>query len=250
MNKLKCTVSYDGTNFSGYQIQPKNRTVQGEIEKALKRMHKGNEIRIQSSGRTDKGVHAKRQVFHFDTELTIPSYRWKKALNTLLPSDMKIVAVEEVSEGFHARYDAIEKEYRYFILNTKEPDIFKRNYTHFEPNVINIEKLQAACKKFEGTHDFTSFCSAKTTIKGSRVRTLHEVSCHKQEDIIMVILRGDGFLYHMARIIVSVLLDVAKGKLSMSEIDTLFSVKNREYAGMTIPPEGLYLWEVKYEEDN
>lgn len=250
MNKLKCTVSYDGTNFSGFQIQPNKRTIQAEIEAALQRMHKGETIRIQASGRTDKGVHAKRQVFHFETTLDILTWRWKKALNALLPTDIRIIDVEIVSAEFHARFDAVEKEYRYFILNRNEPDLFKRQYTYFESDLIDMEKLQTACKKFEGTHDFTSFCSAKTTIKGSRVRTLYEVSCQKQDDLIVIILRGDGFLYHMARIIVSVLLDVAKGNLSLTDIDTLFSVKNREYVGVTIPPEGLYLWDVIYEKDN
>lgn len=249
MNKLKCTISYDGTNFSGFQIQPRKRTVQFEIEAALQRMHKGESIRIQSSGRTDKGVHAKRQVIHFETMLDIPDDRWKIALNTLLPKDIFIQEVENVPSTFHARYDALEKEYRYFILNRQEYDPFQRNYTHFDPFEIDMDRLQQACKKFEGTHDFTSFCSAKTTIKGSRIRTLYEVSCHKQGEMIELIFRGNGFLYHMVRIIVSVLIDVAKGKLEIQEIDTLFAKKDRENVGITIPPEGLYLWDVVYDEN-
>lgn len=247
MVKIKCTISYDGTNFSGFQIQPNKRTIQAEIEAALQRMHKGEHIRIQSSGRTDKGVHARWQVIHFETMLDIPPANWKKALNTLLPRDIAIRQVEVVPATFHARFDAIEKEYRYFVLNTDEPDVFKRNYTYFDTAYIDVEKMQEACKIFEGTHDFTSFCSAKATVKGSKVRTLHEVQCKKEEDTIEFILRGNGFLYHMARIIVSVLLDVGKGIINIEDIDQMFARKDREYVGMTIPPEGLYLWNVIYE---
>jgi len=247
MNKLKCTMSYDGTNFSGFQIQPEKRTIQSEVEAALTRMHKGQPIRVHSSGRTDKGVHAKRQVIHFETPLDIPNERWKKALNALLPADIMMLQVEHVPTTFHARYDAIEKEYRYFITNTKERNIFQRHYMYFDPTKMDMEKLKQACKKFEGTHDFTSFCSARTTIKGSKVRTLYEVKAYKQDNIIEIIFRGNGFLYNMVRIIVGVLLDVAKGKLELEAIDTLFAEKNRENVGVTIPPEGLYLWNVIYE---
>lgn len=246
MQKLMCTLSYDGTNFSGFQIQPNKRTVQREIEAALERMHKGIAIRIQSSGRTDKGVHAKKQVIHFETELYIEPTRWKKALNVLLPDDIMIHDVHVVPNTFHARFDAKEKEYRYFVLNRSERDLFQRNFTHFDGATFDIEKMQQACQKFVGTHDFTSFCSARATIKGDRVRTLYEVSCERDGDMIVLILRGNGFLYHMVRIIVGVLLDIGKGKLEVEAIDQLFAEKDRQAVGVTIPPEGLYLWNVRY----
>src|SRR5690625_938507 len=197
MTKVKCTISYDGTNFSGFQIQPNKRTIQYELEAALQRMHKGEHIRIQSSGRTDKGVHAKRQVIHFETTLEITPANWKKALNVLLPSDIVIRQLDIVPVTFHARYDAIEKEYRYFVLNTSEPDVFRRNYTYFDPYHIDMEKMQAACKRFEGTHDFTSFCSAKVTIKVTKVRTLYEVSYNKHINKIEFVYIGNSFLYYM-----------------------------------------------------
>ena len=240
-------MSYDGTNFSGFQIQPEKRTIQSEVEAALTRMHKGQPIRIHSSGRTDKGVHAKRQVIHFETPLDISNERWTKALNALLPADIMMLQVEHVPHTFHARYDVIEKEYRYFITNTKERDIFQRHYMYFDSAEMDMGKLKQACKKFEVIHDFTSFCSARTSIKGSKVRSLYEVSANKQENTIEIIFRGNGFLYNMVRIIVGVLLDVAKGKLELEAIDTLFAEKNRENVGVTIPPEGLYLWNVIYE---
>lgn len=250
MEKLKCIVSYDGSQFSGFQIQPHKRTVQAELEKALKRMHKGQAIRIHSSGRTDKGVHARGQVFHFETPLHIPAVRWEKALQALLPNDIEIIEVTSVSASFHARFDAVEKEYRYYILNRDKRDVFTRNYMYFERDKLNMEKLVAACKEFEGTHDFTTFSSARASVKGSRVRTLHEVNATKTDDVIEIIFRGDGFLYHMVRIITGVILDVAKGKLMPSDIESLFAVKNREKVGMTMPPEGLYLWHVTYKEND
>lgn len=250
MEKLKCIVSYDGSQFSGFQIQPHKRTVQAEVEEALKRMHKGQAIRIHSSGRTDKGVHARGQVFHFETSLHIPAARWKKALQALLPNDIEIIEVTSVSASFHARFDAVEKEYRYYILNRDKRDVFTRNYMYFERDKLNMEKLVAACKQFEGTHDFTTFSSARASVKGSRVRTLHEVNATKTDDVIEIIFRGDGFLYHMVRIITGVILDVAKGKLMPSDIESLFKAKNREKVGMTMPPEGLYLWHVTYKEND
>ncbi|MEJ8778426.1 tRNA pseudouridine(38-40) synthase TruA [Pseudogracilibacillus sp. ICA-222130] len=247
MQKIKCTFSYDGTNFSGSQIQPNKRTVQAEMEKALSKMHKGNPVRLYPSGRTDSGVHAKGQVAHFDTTLQMPSENWKKALNALLPNDLFVVHVEEVATNFHAQFDAVEKEYRYIVLNKKERDVFKRNYTYYYPYPLQIKKIQQACKLFEGTHDFTSFCSARSTVKGSKVRTLYEVRCEENNGEITFILRGNGFLYNMVRIIVGVLLEVGSGKTTEEDIEQMFAAKDRTFAGKTAPPEGLYLWHVKYE---
>src|SRR5690625_2149790 len=207
MQKLKCTVSYDGTFFSGFQIQPNKRTVQQEIENAIMQIHNGEKIRIYSSGRTDTGVHARGQVFHFETNLTIPESNWKKAFNAILPNDIYMKQVERVPMSFHARFDATQKEYRYFVLNSKEPDVFKRNLTHHDPWENDIDAILVACEAFKGTHDFTSFCSARTTVKGSKVRTLSEVSCKREGNELQFILKGDGFLYNMARIIVGVLLE-------------------------------------------
>src|SRR5690625_3124165 len=247
MQKLKCTISYDGTNFSGYQIQPNKRTVQAEIEQAIKQIHKGKHIRTYASGRTDTGVHARGQVFHFTPELDIPTANWKKAFNAILPKEIYVKKIEKVSPDFHAQFDAIEKEYRYFVLNSKERDVFRRNFTYFYPFNIDVAKVQAACKMFEGTHDFTSFCSARTTVKGSKVRTLYEVSCNRIEDEILFILRGNSFLYNMVRIIVGVLLEVGSGNISLHDIETMFLKKDRSVAGKTLPSSGLFLWEVTYQ---
>src|SRR5699024_3797724 len=152
--------------------------------------------------------------------------------------------------SFHSRFDAVKKEYRYHILNRDKRDVFTRNYMYFERDQLNMEKLVAACKQFEGTHDFTTFSSARASVKGSRVRTLHEVSATKPDDVIEIIFRGDGYLYNMIRISTGEILDVAIGKLMPSDIESLFKAKNREKVGMTMPPEGLYLWHVTYKEND
>lgn len=246
MEKVKCIISYDGSQFSGFQIQPKKRTVQGALEKALTTMHKGAHVRIQASGRTDAGVHAKRQTIHFETPYSIPKANWKQALNTLLPGDLFVQDVSFVRNSFHARYDVMEKEYRYYVWNEKEPDVFKQNYAyHFRYN-IDMAAVQEACSYIEGTHDFTTFSSAKATTKGSKVRTLFQVTCEKQGSEVEFIFRGSGFLYNMVRIIVGVLLDVGQGRRKPEDITALLGKKDRQLVGETVPPQGLYLWNVKY----
>ncbi|WP_085993655.1 tRNA pseudouridine(38-40) synthase TruA [Oceanobacillus senegalensis] len=246
MERLKCTLQYDGSSFYGFQIQPDKRTIQGEMEKVLTRMHKGQVTRIVGSGRTDAGVHAMGQVIHFDSFHTIPELNWQKALNTQLPDDIYIDKVEKVSTDFHARYDAVEKEYHYYVLNDHIPDIFKRNYMYHFPYPLNIEQINAACRYLEGTHDFTTFSSPKATVKGNKVRTIYHASCKKNGTIIEFIFRGSGFLYNMVRIMVGVLLDVGQGKRSPSDILDLIEKKDRRFAGKTIDPQGLYLWQVQY----
>lgn len=250
MKKIKCTISYDGSRFSGFQIQPKQRTVHGELERALKKMHKGEHIRIQASGRTDAGVHAKEQVIHFTSPFNLPEENWEKALNTLLPKDLYVHKAESVPMTFHARYDAVSKEYRYFVLNKQEVDVFQQNYVYQFPYPLNILRIQEACTYFEGKHDFTTFSSAKTTIKGEKIRTLYDVRCTQEEKCLMFTFRGDGFLYHMIRTIVGVLLDIGQGRLEADTIPGLFASRDRQKIGATIPSQGLYLWKVLYDEED
>src|SRR5699024_9938046 len=200
MQRIKCIFSYDGSEFSGSQVQPNKRTVQSEFEAVLAKMHKGKYVRLYSSGRTDSGVHAKGQVAHFDTDLTMPTANWQKALNALLPDDIYVHEVAIVQADFHAQFNAIEKEYRYFVDNTKARDVFKRKFIYNYPFALDKDKIKSACQLFEGTHDFTSFCSAKSTIKGSKIRTLYEVRLDVTGDELVFVLRGDGFLYNMVRI--------------------------------------------------
>lgn len=164
--KVKCTVSYDGTHFKGYQVQPGQRTVQTEIESALARMHKQDElIPIVASGRTDSGVHAKGQVIHFDTPLAIPMERWPFALNSLLPDDIRVLKAEEVDESFHARFSVVSKEYRYKVSTETHQNVFTRQYACHFPYRLDADKMREAAGHLIGIHDFTSFCAANTEVQ-------------------------------------------------------------------------------------
>lgn len=239
-------ISYDGKAFSGYQVQPNGRTVQEAFEQALSKMHKGSSIRVTASGRTDAGVHAQGQVLHFDTNLTIPDENWQRALNALLPEDIFVRYAEEVAADFHARYDVVEKEYRYVILASAQPILFERHYSYHVSKPIDVEAIQAACKLVEGKHDFTSFCATKTGVKGDKTRTIYQAMCWKEADKLIFSFRGSGFLYNMVRILVGTLLDVGYKKNLPSDIVKIIDAKDRGAAGKTAPPQGLFLWNVVY----
>jgi tRNA pseudouridine38-40 synthase len=245
MSRIKIIVSYDGAAFSGYQVQPNKRTVQLELENALKKMHKGNAIKVISSGRTDAGVHAIGQVCHFDTDLSIPNEAWVKALNALLPEDIYVSHAQVVSTDFHARFSTTAKEYRYKILTGKHRDVFQRNYMYHYPYELNFKAMQDAAAYCIGTHDFSSFCAANTDVK-DKVRTIFSIDLQKQGNEIILVFKGNGFLYNMVRILVGTLLEVGNGKIEVSEIISIIKSKNRANAGKTAPAQGLYLWEVFY----
>ena len=245
MIRYKCTIAYDGTNFAGYQVQPGKRTVQLELEKVLTTMHKGKEVRVSASGRTDAGVHAKGQVVHFDSSLDLPPDRWKKALGTMLPADIAIVDIEKMDAEFHARYNAIRKEYRYRILLSDTKDPFLRNYTYHYPYKLDLDLMKKATEYLKGTHDFTSFCSAKTEVV-DKVRTVESIDFIKEENQLVICFVGEGFLYNMVRILVGTLLDVGIGKRRPEEMKEILTANDRTKAGRTAPGHGLYLWKVEY----
>ncbi|WP_163539077.1 tRNA pseudouridine(38-40) synthase TruA [Gracilibacillus sp. YIM 98692] len=247
--RLKVVVCYDGTLFSGYQVQPNARTVQGEIERVLKKMHKGESIRIHASGRTDQGVHAMGQVFHFDSVLKIPPKNWERALNTMLPDDIQVQSVQRVSDDFHARFDVEEKEYRYMLYHQQTLNVFQRNYACFVLETLNIEEMRKACRYLIGTHDFSSFCAANSTVKGDKVRTIIEASIECENNKIQFSIKGTGFLYNMVRIIVGTLIEIGKGNRQPYDMQTIMQAKDRTYADKTAPSQGLYLWEVIYEKN-
>lgn len=245
MNRYKCIISYDGTGFFGYQVQPNKRTVQSVLEAVLAKMHKGNVVRVFASGRTDAGVHAKGQVIHFDSPLSIPAERWLPALNTQLPGDVVILSVEKVSSTFHARFDAAGKEYRYFLHLSSNRDPFMRNYAYQFPYFLDVEAMKEASQYLLGTYDFTSFCSAKTEIE-DKVRTIQEINFLKDGEILTLQFAGNGFLYNMVRIIVGTLLEVGSGKRKPADMAEILEKKDRRLAGKTAPAHGLYLWKVFY----
>lgn len=250
MVRYKATIAYDGTDFAGFQIQPNARTVQGEIEKALKTIHKNTPVRIHPAGRTDSGVHAKAMVFHFDFLKSIPQEGVFKALNVLTPSDITLNALERVTDAYHARYHALKKTYTFRIDNNHLPNPFTRNYVFHHPYPLNRDRAEQALEYLIGTHDFTSFCSAKTD-KEDKVRTVYEASVSVNEETKewLFTFTGDGFLYHMIRIIMGTLLPIADGRNEPVRMQEILKATDREAAGQTIASNGLWLEKIYYEMD-
>ncbi|PMC34134.1 tRNA pseudouridine(38-40) synthase TruA [Bacillus sp. UMB0899] len=244
--RVKCIVSYDGTRFSGYQVQPNKRTVQSEIEAVLTKLHKGQPIKIHASGRTDAYVHAVGQVIHFDTNLMIPPEKWPYALNSLLPNDIVILEAEYVADHFHSRYDVRKKEYRYKLSTQKMPDVFKRDYSYHFPYKLDVEMMRKACHHLCGTHDFTSFCVAKTEVV-DKVRTIYSIDIIEEETDLIFCFTGNGFLYNMVRILMGTLLEIGQGKKTPDQIPAILEGKDRSLSGKTAPGHGLYLWKVYYD---
>lgn len=247
MRRFKAVVAYDGTDYSGFQRQPNEVTIQGEIEAALYRLT-GEPISIVGSGRTDAGVHARAQVFHFDTGSSIPVEKWAYVLNHFLPPSIIIRSVEEVHQGFHARFDVKAKEYRYFIDNGIVPDVFRHRYADHIRTPLDDRKMNEAARYLQGEHDFTSFCSAKAFVE-DKVRTLFDCRVERDGDWITIICRGNGFLYNMVRIIAGTLVEVGQGKRKPEDLPHILRARDREQAGKTAPAKGLTMWEVWYDQE-
>jgi tRNA pseudouridine38-40 synthase len=246
MPRYKSIISYDGSGFSGYQVQPNKRTVQSVLESVLTKMHKGETVKVSGSGRTDAGVHAKGQVIHFDSPLMIPEDKWEKALNSLLPEDISVSSVVSVDESFHARFHALGKEYRYVLHLSSKRDPLQRKFAYHYPYRLNLDAMEQASKFFLGTHDFTSFCAAKTEVE-DKVRTIESIDFTRVDELLTIRFVGNGFLYNMVRILVGTLLEVGSGERSPEDIPIILAHKDRRVSGKTAPAHGLYLWEVFYE---
>ena len=248
MVRYKAIIAYDGTNFNGFQKQPNGRTVQEEVEKTLQKMANGKEITVFGSGRTDAGVHAIGQVIHFDYLEERPLDRMRFALDTQSPEDIAVRQVEIVSEEFHARYLVKEKTYQFRVDIGKPRSPFRRHYASYYPYPLDLEKIQRALPDLLGTHDFTSFCASGSSIE-DKVRTIYEAKMEVNEtkDELLFTFRGNGFLYKMIRILVGTLLKIGNGRLPEDSIPAIIAKKDRNAAGPTAHPEGLYLYEVKYE---
>ncbi|MDW0110023.1 tRNA pseudouridine(38-40) synthase TruA [Sporosarcina aquimarina] len=248
MMRIKATVAYDGTNFSGYQSQPNMRTVQSDIDKALRKMHKDDTIHSVASGRTDAGVHAFGQVIHFDTPLSITEESWVTALNVLLPKDIRILTAKQVSDEFHARYSAKGKTYQYRWSRKPIHSPFERNYSvHLGKWNPDIERMKEGAVRLLGTHDFTSFCSAKTATS-SKVRTIRSLEINEEGHELVLTIEGDGFLYNMVRTIAGVLYAVGIGWDEPRDVTEILQARDRKRAGKTAPAHGLYLMSVTYDQ--
>ncbi len=246
MRNIKLIIEYDGTNYYGWQKQPNYTSVQGEIEKAIEIITR-EKIKLNGAGRTDKGVHAKGQVASFCTNSSIPSDKFKFALNSVLPRDIAIKESSDMKQEFHARYNAIGKQYKYVVYNNRIRSALYKNYSYHIPYELDINKIIKAKSYFLGTHDFTSFSSTQTTVK-NKIRTIHNIDINKINDIIEMNVRGNGFLYNMVRIIVGTLIEVGSNRINIDELKGIMELKNRCNAGHTAPPQGLYLEKVFYKD--
>ncbi|BGE81821.1 tRNA pseudouridine(38-40) synthase TruA [Staphylococcus petrasii] len=237
--RILVNISYQGSQFLGFQIQQQGRTVQQQFEKILKRMHRRH-VRIHPSSRTDRGVHAYEQYFHFDTELNIAPQQWKYAMNSALPDDIYVKEVQQVDEEFHCRYDCVGKRYRYKVYQAEHRNPFESGLKTFIKDELDLDKMNEAARHFIGTHDFTGFCSQKTEVE-SKERTLYQSEIVKTAEGFDYIVTGSGFLYNMVRVLVAFLIEVGKGKRQPDEVPTLLKEKNRNNVPFTAPAEGLYL---------
>ncbi|TVP86602.1 MAG: tRNA pseudouridine(38-40) synthase TruA [Alkalicoccus sp.] len=248
MKRILARISYDGSGFRGYQKQLDARTVQEEVERALARLHKAEKWQAVSSGRTDTGVHALRQPLHFDSPLQIPEERWPMALNSLLPGDIHVHTCREVDSSFHARYDAVAKEYVYRMTTGEEHSVFKRHYEHQLRKTPDQQKMQQAADFMLGTHDFSSLSSPRTSVV-DKVRTMYAVDVLQDKSSWTLRFVGSGFLYQMVRVMTGTLLEVGFGAREPESLPAIIRQEERAAAGKTAPGHGLYLSQVFYEEE-
>ena len=234
------TVSYDGTNYAGFQKQENALGIQTVIERAFRLMTQ-TEIHIHSSGRTDKGVHAIAQCFHFDSALTLDKASWLR-VNDRLPLDIRMTNIKKVKSDFHARHSATSKKYRYVIAK-KPSTVFKANYEVYVRN-FDIEPVKKALPLFEGTHNFKGFCQY---VQGKNPeRTIYSVTLKETANHYIFTFHADAFLKYMVRSMMGTLIEIGTGKLEPSIISTILETQNRKLAGKTAEARGLYLERVYY----
>lgn len=244
MRNLKVRISYRGTAYHGFQRQENAVSVQNILEDRLSRLT-ASDVKINGCSRTDTGVHANEYYFSFKTMHGIPCENIVRGMNSLLPPDIAVLGCEEADDDFHARYSCIGKEYVYKILNSKIRSPFMNDLAFQYPYQLDIEVMNAAARHIVGTHDFLCFCGA-LGIKENTVRTVNDCNVSRDGDIVTVTVSGDGFLYNMVRIIVGTLIYVNEGRLSADDIPSIIESRDRNNAGITAKPHGLYLNRVFY----
>ena len=246
MKRIKLTVAYDGTDYCGWQIQKNGVTVEEVLNRALSRLI-GDRVTVIGASRTDAGVHAQGNVAVFDTDTQIPAERIAYAVNALLPDDVVVVSSGEVPAGWHPRKCVSVKTYEYRILNREFPDPVRRRDTYFVPFQLDLDRMRQAAEYLKGEHDFKSFCSAQTTVEDT-VRTIYALDIRKEEDFITILVRGNGFLYNMVRIIAGTLAGVGRGYFEPRDVARMLEEKDRTKAGVTAPPQGLTLVGIEYKD--
>jgi tRNA pseudouridine38-40 synthase len=254
VRNIKLTLSYDGTDFHGWQVQPEKPTIQGTLADAIERIT-GEWIAPQGSGRTDAGVHAYAQVASFTTSSSIPSDNLRKALNSLLPPTVRVITTEDADLAFHPRFHAKAKTYEYRIYLPEVCSPFHVKHVYHYPYPLQTEAMEKAAELVIGDHDFTSFAAVdpekragnENAANSSNVRTLFESSWKIWgKEYAIYTVRGSGFLHHMVRNLVGTFLLVGKGTLQPADITRILDAKDRSAAGPTAPPQGLFLVSVEY----
>jgi tRNA pseudouridine38-40 synthase len=259
MQNIKLTLAYDGTDFSGWQIQPGQATIQGALTDVLENLTQ-QRLSIHGAGRTDAGVHAAGQVANFKTQAELTPGEFQRAFNALLPASIRVVAAEEVGSDFHARWNAAAKTYRYRIFRGRVVPPFVWRYVQHDPFPLDFDAMAEAARQFEGEHDFTSFAASTGSEEDDRERTMTRViyrsemarvaggEMRNSDEEWVFTVRGKSFLRYMVRKIVGTLVDVGRGKFHPEDMTKLFEMRDRSKSGPTMPPQGLCLEEVEYPE--
>lgn len=246
MKRIMLVVSYDGTNYHGWQVQPSAITIEGVLNQTISELT-GEQIQVIGASRTDAGVHALGNVAVFDTESRIPGEKFSYALNQRLPEDIVIQHSRQVSDTFHPRHCDCKKTYEYTIINRTFPLPEYRNTAYFYYGALDVEKMRQAAKAFLGEHDFAGFCSAGAQVQ-TTIRTIYDLTIEKAGEKLQIRVRGNGFLYNMVRIIVGTLLEVGKGNILPQDMSGIIEAADRGQAGPTAPARGLKLLQIDYEE--
>ncbi len=241
------TFSYDGTAYSGYQKQPDKMTIQDELEKVLYKLNGDKAVSVCSSGRTDAGVHALNQKAHFDMDKEYDVELLKNSINKMLPGDIYIKKIEIVDDNFHARFNVSAKEYIYKI-NTGEYNPIQKNYVYQFNKRLDVSEMERALKYLEGEHNFKSFTKSTDEIKDYNRKIIQTSLIRETKNIneITISIMGTGFLRYMVRNIVGLLIEIGQGKYKSEDIFDILKAEDREAAGITAPPNGLYLKDVFY----
>lgn len=245
MRNFRIVLQYEGTKYQGWQKQEStDNTIQGKLENILSKMT-GTQVEVHGAGRTDAGVHAKGQVAHFKVDTHMSENQILQYVNQYLPEDIAVISLKEAGERFHARLNAVGKVYQYRIINSDIPHIFDRRYVHMVEQPLNLQKMRQAADILEGTHDFKAFTSTKRG-KKSTVRTVESIAIEKSGDEVTLTYKGDGFLYHMVRILSGTLIEVGLDQRSVESVAEALASLDRKNAGILAPAKGLTLLEVLY----
>lgn len=244
MKNIKLILQYDGSCYHGFQIQPDVVTIQSVLQDALKEIT-GETIKVNGCSRTDAGVHAINYCAGFLTDSPIPADRFSLVMNNYLPSDIRIISSSLENDDFHPRFSVRSKQYVYTIMNSKEINVFNRNYVWQYDNYLDVDLMNKAAEYIVGEQDFKSFMTSGPQLE-TTVRNVMSLDVHRYDDIIKIYIEADGFLYNMVRIITGTLLWVGEGKISPEDVKSIINKKDRSFAGPTAPPQGLALNKIYY----